>query len=535
MLVNSVTLSAPSAFTDSFARSYLSVINDLNIGEHYYRPVSLMFLAAERRVFGTNPFGYRVVHAALHAVNGVLVYALLLLFLRRWRAGSNELAAGAGAVLFVVAPFSVDAVLFLADVGDGLVLASTITCILAGLSYCERGRLRHLFAVLAAGAVCVLSKESGVVLPALLALSSLVAGVPRRSRRLLLAVGVTSICAAAMLFARAHVIDESPMSAPVPTMAARAAEGLGLAGRYTVWPHPLALEEDVKGTFGSLWFAAGAALAVSIAAICVWQRRRRMVVLGAAWWGIALLPSLAAVAMTGIFSARYLYVPVAGAACLAAAAWSAARARRIGFAVIGFLFVVWTLFAVMRVVAWSDDLRLWSREVALHPDRPQSLIQYGLALSARGANKRAEPLFLRAGDLAASRHEIVLEAYARGNACRLMLFRDDRDAAIRQCEKALRAYPYHIEAWLTLGNLHATDGDWDKAYRSFEQAVKRSPNAFKALISLAMAAAELGRSEEAMRHLDRAEALAASDPKKLEYVLHQKHLVLDRIAAKKKE
>lgn len=444
-------------------------------GQPYYRPASLSLLAAEHRAFGTDPAGYRAVHAALHVACCLLVYALLLSLLASRGAspdsGRDRLAAAAGAALFAAAPYGVDTVLFLSSVGDLLLLGASLAALLAGASLCRGKGPAAALALLASGAVAAFSKESGAVLPLALAAFCAASGLPLRSRRFALAFALAALPVAGLLAARAALLPAVP-AAELPPALGRALAGIAGAARFSLAPHPLGMERAVASSLASPEALAGAGALAGVVAAAWLLRRRRAAAFGLAWWLLALAPSLAAVARTGVLSSRYLYVPAVGVACAAAAACAAWR--RPAFLAAAGLLAAWLLLAVLRLYAWSDGYRLWAREAGLSPGRPATLVNLASELWNRGNGAEAEAVLRRAIPLARAGGGRHLESYARGSLCGMLAARGKADEALAECRAALEADAGNAEAWISLGGIHAADGAWEKALRAYERAMRES-------------------------------------------------------------
>jgi hypothetical protein len=530
MLVDSAPFASMRSAGDLLASPYRAFIDGPGEAQPYRRPANLALLAIERRAFGVEPLGYRVVHAGLHAVCCLLVYALLLELLAAARPpagrGPDRLAAAFGASLFAVAPYGVDTVLLLTSVGDELVLASCLVALLAGAAFCRGRGAWSAIALLLASAVCVFSKESGAVLPALFAMFAWAVRARMRSRRFVAALGATALAVAGQLAARAAV-THGPSLLAGPNVLARSWSGLGHAVRLALAPHPFGMEVEVAQSLKSADAIAGAAIVALLAAIVWLVRRRRGALFGCAWWLVAFAPSWVAVASTGTLAARYLYFPAVGIAVLAASACAAFR--RPALLAVGGAAAAWLVFAALRVFAWSDDFRLWSREAELNPERPSTLRSYALVLKDRGVLDASEALLRRSALLAHGRLEIKNEALARSSLCEVLVLKHEMDAALEECRGAVTAYPGSSDSWLALGNVHAADGAWDKALTAYREAERRDPASCGPLLSIAGAAASLGDRPLALRALERAGAMSAGAPEKLADVERRRALVLRRL------
>src|SRR5687768_7903557 len=176
---------------------------DPNI-EWFYRPFVRLFYWAGQSVFGLRAAPFHLVSLVLHGLNGYLVYRLVVgsgLRARGWVVG---LAAG---LLFLLNSHHAETVSWVAAIGD----MGGLFCILAALLLFRRFRSSGKLVLLAASvgvfALGLLTRETVVVLPLLLAADVLIfgrvlAGKDRGAGlgRLALAFGAYGVVLLAYLF-----------------------------------------------------------------------------------------------------------------------------------------------------------------------------------------------------------------------------------------------------------------------------------------------------------------------------------------------
>ena len=90
-----------------------------------YAPVMLLLHALEKALFGSDTFGYHVVNAAIHALNCVLLIALLI------ATRIPRFAAVLGGLVFMVHPANVEAVAWITQIKTDAALALTLGAVLA--------------------------------------------------------------------------------------------------------------------------------------------------------------------------------------------------------------------------------------------------------------------------------------------------------------------------------------------------------------------------------------------------------------------
>jgi hypothetical protein len=137
----------------------------------FYRPVSTLLFGLEDALFGTEPFGYHLVHTLVHAGNALLVYGIARRLAGRAgerSAGIADIGAIAAALLFALYPLHPNAVAFatnFATIYDAAFLLAAFLCHqIAG----ERTSWRWESAALALFALALGSYEAAAILPVLL-------------------------------------------------------------------------------------------------------------------------------------------------------------------------------------------------------------------------------------------------------------------------------------------------------------------------------------------------------------------------------
>jgi len=174
------------------------------------RPVSVISFAMTHYVFGLSPYAFKAINLCIHALNGVLVFWLLRLFLRRWaeQPASRWLALWVAAA-WLLHPINVTPVLM--SVQRMTLLSATfllLACI-AHLKAFQPGQLKMPgWGWLAAGwllfwPLSILSKENGLLFPLfVLAMAWFAPGVSRHGQRVVAwtAVALLVVVAAGMVY-----------------------------------------------------------------------------------------------------------------------------------------------------------------------------------------------------------------------------------------------------------------------------------------------------------------------------------------------
>ncbi len=354
-----------------------------------YRPLTTLSYLLNYAILGNanHPAGYHWINFSLHAGNVILVFALVLrLVAGRVRAFQTALAA---AMLWAVHPVLTESVTNIVGRADLLAGCAVLGGLLLYLKSAEATGWRRsawLVGLAVATAMGVFSKESAVVLPAVIVLYEL--SCARRWRNMLSGCLATLAPIAMMLWQRAAVLSSSlPAEYPF-TDNPIAGTGFWI-GRLTAikvlarylwlafWPVKLSADysySQIPLARGSLedwvgWLAAAGALALMVV---LWNRSRLAFFLS----GFALLNLLPASNLLfpigTMMAERLLYLPLVGLVTTAVLGMNAVAGhlRLSGAAVAicvlamaaGLAFRTW-----LRNLDWADDKTMATAGVQTSP------------------------------------------------------------------------------------------------------------------------------------------------------------------------
>ena len=359
-----------------------------------YRPFTMAAFTLEWAIGGGAPWVFHVVNVALYAATSVALFALAQLILPLW-------AAWLAAALFAVHPVHVEAVANTVGQSELWVALAALVAVFLYVRARQAGPLsvRVAAVIVALYGLACLSKEHGIVLPALLLVTEALVVRDARAfgaRWRELRPFALALVAVAMgfLWARSTVLASHEFAGFEPVVAFQTLR-VGTADRILtmfgvvpiwirlfLWPARLSSEyapPDVEIAQGaSITQLPGFLLLCAVLglAVALW-RRRPVVSYGIAWIVIALLPTSNFLVPTGIILAeRTLLLPSVGAMLAVAAAlvWLA-EDRRVTWrrewavAVGALVIAAGAIRSAMRSRVWHDNDKLFRQAVV---DAPMS-------------------------------------------------------------------------------------------------------------------------------------------------------------------
>src|SRR6185436_15171272 len=134
------------------------------VGGSYYRPIFQMWLLLNYKIGGLNPVWWHVTSLILHLLVTLSVFALAKMLV------NDEVTAGITALLFGLHPVHVEAVTWISGVTEPLLAIFFVASFFFYLKNKRQAHRKWLVLSLALFACSLLSKETAVMLPAIIVL-----------------------------------------------------------------------------------------------------------------------------------------------------------------------------------------------------------------------------------------------------------------------------------------------------------------------------------------------------------------------------
>lgn len=415
------------------------------LGQELYRPLTTLSFLFNYAVLGNGaePLGYHLVNYALHCLNVLLVFAVVARLLRQDGMQFSSVAF-VTAALFAVHPVNTEAVTNIVGRADLLAAAGVLgglLCYLHSEGATGVGRRWWQAGLVGLTGLGLLSKESAVVLPAVLVLYELIC---RRERSLrwwvvLVPVGVWLLWRAAVSaswvelpFTRYH---NALIAGDFWTARLTAVTILGRYLALMIWPGTLSADYSVNQIplveWGDWRMIAAVALVGAVLVGAWWGRQRSPVVcFFLLFFFVTLLPTSNLVILCGsTMGERFLYLPGIGILAvlsIVAGHWADGVRRRVRL--LGISLVLLLTGATVRTWArnldWRDELTFWRRLCETSPNNYRGYLGLGAYLETHGKPDLARVELERALQIAPALPEVLV---AVGRCCRVV---GDYDRAI---------------------------------------------------------------------------------------------------------
>lgn len=465
---------------------------------NYYRPLFLTWLRVNDMLFGLHPWGWHLTSVLAHVGVTYLVFRLARRLTR------DVWVAGVAGLLFGLHPVHAEAVADITSIQEPL---STLFILGALLTFCRSRESAHpgrwLTASLLLTAAALLSKESGMVAPVLIACYAGIYGADdsrKTDREELpffssLRSAITAsipywLVVLAYLPARvralkgfAHVVTPLPLATEIFTVPSVLLFYL----RLMVWPFGLSCYYDTPYVSAPHWreFVIPT-LILSLFAVALVACWRRPVSRGNKWESQAILFSAALMVITIIPVLNLRFLPEG----------EIAHDRYVYLPSVGFIILVSLL--LRRVVVQVQRRRAGAASPPLTPPIGVTLAVLILATGMGYATARQSLYWSDDLTLNFRAHEIApRNVYATTSLAAAVAQHGLEGPAMALYQQALAIQPNFWRANVNLGYLYYAHGNYAAASRYFGRACAADPTDGDQFLYLGMAQMELGRLPEA--------------------------------------
>ena len=473
----------------------------------YYRPLVTLSFRLDQSLSRTNPHWFHAVNLLLYTLAAVAVTLVL------WELLHSGVWALLGGLLFAAHSSHVESVAFVSGRTDVMLTLFTSLAAFALLRSFRKHNRWWWLAVPPAFGLALLSKETAVLFPLLVALAPLLIGV-RYDRRYWLLVLMTLAVLVGYLLLRAVAV---PVPIPIEGRVgiwcrlAAVANTIGLYIKMFFWP----LEHRAKYPASDAFFVPTpniiAALLFVVSVPLLALKRRFAATLWGYAWTIAFLLPVASIASIGPLAAeRLLCLPSAGIVMVLVTALSRLLtfrqfARRLAGTALALVIVLLGADTMMRARVWRNDEALFSAMVREAPEAPSAYANLADAIAAEQPDS-ALALYNHALRL----DQGYVQAYLHAGI--LLSEKGDHRRAIHDLRLANELEPNSALVLNDLGLAFAAAGETDSALATFDHAIASHPGSALLRLNHANALMTAGRTDEADAELYRAVALDSTLP-----------------------
>lgn len=355
---------------------------DANTEVYSWRPVAQLWIGLHYIISQFDPVGYRVAILACQASAACAVYGIGM-------RAADRFTGLVAAVVFATHPLHVESLSWTCTCASAIASTLNLLALLAFFRWRDHGSASLL--VLPPYALALLTQESAVALPGLVAAADLLLPSDRRSlkARVQLYIGLVAVTIGFVVLRR--LSSPASFSFTMVGLDPRLPiSALGLV-RFIVGKASVSAAMVLTLPANTQWLALPCTALITLAAVILWWQRQPIALLGLLWLAIALAPY--SLLLFGPF-ARYMHLPLAGfgmtfAGLISAAGrWLHRRNRYVATGTIAVALIGWLSCIVPQIDHMQSefivrgnltrDLLLDLLRVLPHPRPGSTLAFYGL-------------------------------------------------------------------------------------------------------------------------------------------------------------
>jgi hypothetical protein len=460
-----------------------------------YAPLQMLSYMLDYTLWGLWPGGFLLTNVALHAVNGLLLYMIIL------KTTSEKLVAIVAAGIFLLHPVQVESVAWISQRKN---LLAMFFMLLSWWGYiCSRNSAKggwgHAYFLSVAAFLCsLLSKSATVFFPiALVLYEGCFPATERRSKLLdKIPFLVLSLVAALLaMHSQSHDVKglgsldyggRSSWHGGTPwTTFLTMLPVLCSYLRMIVWPSGLSADYS-PAIYTSIGMPVIAALIVLLCCawlVCRLYRVNRRIGYWPLFSILAILPVVQIVPLVTLMNDRYLYFPMIGVAALGGTGAIVLKRLCPEKVASGITLVVLLLLALVsyeRSGVWKNSRTLWIDATQKVPDKHEAWEGLGEAYHF------SVPVMLKDADYAYSRAFALYSSDQMNlfNLARVKLQQGDDERGMTLLQRLLKINPEHVMGWAAFGDIYVKQQKYREAENAYKRAETLQPEAVEVTLRL---------------------------------------------------
>jgi hypothetical protein len=466
-----------------------------------YRPLFLIVLLINYKIWGLNPFGFHLTNILFHSANSILVFFLIRRILKE-----ELLIPFVGASVFAVHPVNTESVSWICGLTDPLAVFFLLLSFLYYLNFKKGGNGGSFVLSVVLYFFAIMSKEAILLFPATIAAYDYI-----EERKIYFGrLAVYGLAAAVFLTAMFLALGETSRSGSIEVSYVGILKLLEYATGYVKllfipWPLEYYLttpEKSVIGTPGIIF----SIIAFSAMVLCSLKNKPSMFAMF--WIAAAMLPPiLLALSASVHYAARYLYMPTIGLAIIIASTATLIRNRRITAILACLLVVIFGTLTFRASLNWKDDDAFYSMTVRSAPGYMGGYIGAARHFEKIGRIDKAVDAFKSSLEHVSGKDE----AFAYEQIALLYGKSGYTSQSIEYFNKLIKLNPMDTAALAGLGNNYLQVGEHEKALNYYGRALVVDGQNFEAMFNIALTYERMGNMIKARNHYEKFISTAPKD------------------------
>lgn len=478
-----------------------SLIKSLDLGSiykiftapHYtdYYPLQILSYAVDHRIWGSDPFGYRLTNLLIHILNSILVYILFSHLLNYHTILKRKgLIAAFGALIFLGHPTNLESVAWITERKNLLSMTFYILSFHFFARYKFSKRRAFYDISLVTFLFALLSKSSVVVLPLLLFLYDLVFFNKKEAMRTIFFEKAPFFILAAVFSVITILIQSNigalydhPKGQPIYTFFTmlkviisylrNSFFPVNLSPIYATVISESLIEPSVLSSISA--FILVLAVAIYI------KSKSKLMFFCILLFFIPLIPVLQFIPIAVYMADRYLYLPMLGFSLmmplllhkfLESFSSRGDNGGKMTFAYILFSILIVYQFSILTIrqgTVWENGIAVWGKVVRENPQLAPAYLGLGLAYMQKNQDKDAFAYITKALEIGLSEKQQKDAYYYRAIA---LIFHGDFARGERELERLKKIDAHYPLLFYGFGMLHLKSGNLEKADEELQLFLK---------------------------------------------------------------
>ncbi len=466
-----------------------------------YRPLQVITYMMDYSLWKLNPKGYHLTNILFHIFAALSIYWLINILY------SQEPLALFTGILFVVHPVHTEAVTYISGRADSLAAVFMVLCFIFYIKNLHSESIGRYNLILISYIFALLSRESSLILPALLLLYHYVFKERLKAKQFLSILTITCI----YILLRLTLLRSLLFNISYPTTILQRIPGFFIA--VTNYIRIMLLPFNLHTGYGDKLFSLSdprAMLGILILfSLLVYAFRKRssnsLIFFSAFWFFIALLPQSNIYPINAYMAEHWLYLPSVGFFLLLAKGLSCLyRQKKSRIFAIFFeisLLAFYSCLTIRQNSYWKEPVAFYERTLKYTPDNAEVLTNLGVVYRNLGRSEEAITLYKKAIALNPT------DAEAYNNLAVIYQGLGRNEQAISLYKEAIRINPDFAKAYYNLGNAYKDLGRNEEIIPLYKKAIKANPEYADAYNNLGNVYYNLGKKEQAIALIKKAIAV----------------------------
>ncbi len=485
-----------------------------------FRIVTFFTLALNMAIEPGGLTGFFLVNIIIHIINGLLVFSLIKLVLSTPAFKDNKISenkdviALLGALLFIAHPIQTQAVTYiyqrLASISTLFYLLSVMFYLLGRFRKVDgKNSILHFILSGLAMILAFFSKENAFTLPLTILVFEFILFPKTKGNKFGYVVfAIFFIIIGAALFAALLNPSEifSPKISPdgdtITSTNYLLTQFRVTATYFKLFfiPYPQNFDYyfPVSNSFFEIWTILGFLFNIGVITIAfITLKTNKLISLGIFWIYITLSIESSFIPINDVIFEHRMYLPMFGFVLLFSGIINLVLKQKvIGYAVTGFVILIFSLLAYNRNGVWKDELTLWNDVVKKSPQKARAYNNRGLAHFLSKDYNPALADFLKALDLNPKYH------HTYKNLGILYFKVRQHEKAIDLYNKFIDLFPFDAEIYLNRGHCHLELGNYSQAIKDYTKYISTTPNFFYGYYLRGKSHYRNGDNEKALKDLN---------------------------------